>query len=224
MILAAGRGERMRPLTNTLPKPLACVRGKPLIVYHLEKLALLGVHTVVINLAWLGDRLRATLGDGASWGICIRYSDEAPEALDVGGGICRALPWLGAAPFLVVSADIYTDLDFATLRIAADAWAQLALVPNPAHHPCGDFDLAEGRVVEPTDPQAGRRWTYAGIGLFRRDLFHDRTPGKFPLLPLLQRGMAGQRVHGQVFSGAWSNVGTLAQLEALQRPGIAGFS
>lgn len=219
MLLAAGRGERMRPLTDSLPKPLAGVRGKPLIVYHLEKLARLGVRTVVINLAWLGTRLREALGDGAQWGLSIRYSEEGAEALDVGGGIFRALPWLGEAPFLVVSADIYTDLEFATLRIAADAWAQLLLVPNPAHHPHGDFDLRDQRVFEPADPQAPRPWTYAGIGLFRRELFDGCLPGKFPLLPSLRRAMARERLYGQTFAGLWSNVGTVAQLNALQRQG-----
>jgi MurNAc alpha-1-phosphate uridylyltransferase len=216
MLLAAGRGERMRPLTDTLPKPLASVCGKPLIVHHLEKLARLGVRTVVINLAWLGARLREALGDGAAWGLSIRYSDEGAEALDVGGGIFRALPWLGAAPFLVVSADIYTDLDFATLHIADEAWAQLLLVPNPAHHPRGDFELVQGRLLEPAAPQAPRPWTYAGIGLFRPELFKDCQPGKFPLMPALRRAMAHGRLHGQTFAGQWSNVGTLAQLNALQ--------
>lgn len=217
MLLAAGRGERMRPLTDTLPKPLAGVCGKPLIVYHLEKLARLGVGSVVINLAWLGARLREALGDGAQWGLSIRYSDEGAEALDVGGGIFRALPWLGEAPFLVVSADIYTDLDFATLRIAEDAWAQLLLVPNPDHHLRGDFELLQDRVSEPADPQAPRPWTYSGIGLFRRELFDGCRPGRFPLLPSLRRAMAQQRLQGQTFAGFWSNVGTLAQLNALQR-------
>jgi MurNAc alpha-1-phosphate uridylyltransferase len=217
MLLAAGRGERMRPLTDTLPKPLAGVFGKPLIVHHLEKLSRLGVGTVVINLAWLGGRLREALGDGAQWGLSIRYSDEGAEALDVGGGIFRALPWLGQAPFLVVSADIYTDLDYATLRIDAAAWAQLLLVPNPAHHPRGDFDLMQERVFEPADPQAPRPWTYGGIGLFRRELFEDCRPGKFALLPSLRRAMAQGRLYGQTFAGCWSNVGTIEQLSALQR-------
>ena len=216
MVLAAGRGERMRPLTDTLPKSLAAVRGKPLIVYHLEKLARFGVRTVVINLAWLGVRLREALGDGAQWGLSIHYSEEGAEALDVGGGIFRALPWLGEAPFLVVSADIYTDLEFATLRIAPDAWAQLLLVPNPGDHPHGDFDLRDQRVFEPPDPQVARPWTYAGIGLFRRELFEGCLPGKFPLLPSLRRAMGQQRLYGQTFAGFWSNVGTMAQLNALQ--------
>lgn len=224
MLLAAGRGERMRPLTDTVPKPLAGVCGKPLIVHHLEKLSRLGVGTVVINLAWLGARLREALGDGAAWGLSIRYSDEGEEALDVGGGIFRALPWLGAAPFLVVSADVYTDLDFATLGMAEEAWAQLLLVPNPAHHPRGDFDLRQEHVVEPADPGAPRPWTYAGIGLFRPQLFEGCLPGRFPLMPALRRAMASGRLHGQTFAGQWINVGTIAQLNALQcqTPGTSG--
>lgn len=219
MLLAAGRGERMRPLTDTVPKPLASVRGKPLIVYHLEKLARLGVGTVVINLAWLGAQVRESLGDGSRWGLSIHYSDEGREALDVGGGIFRALPWLGAAPFLVVSADIHTDLDFATLRIDTEAWAQLLLVPNPAHHPRGDFDFREDRVIEPQDPAAPRPWTFGGIGLFRRELFAGCRPGKFPLLPALRRAMEQRRLYGQTFTGHWCNVGTLTQLDALQHSG-----
>ncbi|HWG77198.1 MAG TPA: nucleotidyltransferase family protein [Steroidobacteraceae bacterium] len=218
MVLAAGRGERMRPLTDTLPKPLAEVRGKPLIVHHLEKLARFGVRTVVINLAWLGTRLREALGDGAQWGLSIRYSDEGAEALDVGGGIFRALPWLGTAPFLVISADIYTELEFTALRIPQEAWAQLLLVPNPAHHPRGDFELMGQRVLEPADFQAPRPWTYGGIGLFRRELFDDCRPGKFALMPSLRRAMARGRLYGQAFTGPWINVGTLAQLKALQPP------
>jgi MurNAc alpha-1-phosphate uridylyltransferase len=151
--------------------------------------------------------------------VSIRYSDEGTQALDVGGGIFRALPWLGEAPFLVVSADIYTDLDFGTLRIGAQAWAQLLLVPNPAYHPHGDFELVEGRVFEPAARQAPRPWTFGGIGLFRRELFGGCQPGKFPLLPALRRAMAEQRLYGQSYGGGWCNVGTLAQLDALQHGG-----
>ncbi len=215
MILAAGRGERMRPLTDTLPKPLATVRGKPLIVYHLEKLAQLGVRQVIINLAWLGGVLRAALGDGAAWGLSIRYSDEGPQALDVGGGIFRALPWLGEAPFMMISADIFTAFDLATLTIAPGDLAQLVLIPNPGHLQRGDFELAaNGRVLEPAPP-APRPWTYAGIGLCRHELFRGCEPGRFALLPPLRRAMAAGRLGGQAYGGSWCNVGTLAQLAAL---------
>ena len=212
MVLAAGRGERMRPLTDQVPKPLLTVGGKPLIVYHLEKLSRLGVKQVVINLAWLGGQIRAALGDGARWGLQIHYSDEGEQALETGGGICQALPLLGAAPFLVVNADVFTEFDFGAIRIAPEALAQLVLVANPMHHPRGDFALVNGRVQE----QGGARWTYSGIGLYRPELFAGCRPGKFPLLPLLRRAIAGGRLHGQVFDGSWSDVGSVERLAALQ--------
>jgi MurNAc alpha-1-phosphate uridylyltransferase len=212
MLLAAGRGERMRPLTDTVPKPLLTVRGKPLIVYHLEKLARLGVKQVVINLAWLGDQIRAALGDGERWQLQIHYSDEGAAALETGGGIFQALPWLGPQPFLVVNADVFTDLDFGVLRIAPEALAHLVLVANPMHHPHGDFALVNGRVQQ----DGGARWTYSGIGLYRPELFAGCSAGKFPLLPLLRRAIASQRLHGQVFEGAWNDVGSVERLAALQ--------
>ena len=212
MVLAAGRGERMRPLTDTVPKPLLTVRGKPLIVWHLEKLSRLGVKHVVINLAWLGNQIRAALGDGASWRLQIRYSEEREGALETGGGIFQALPWLGAQPFLVVNADVFTDLDFASLQIAPDALAQLVLVANPRHHPNGDFALVDGRVQE----QGAAHWTYSGIGLYRPELFAGCSAGRFPLLRLLRRAIAARRLHGQVFEGTWSDVGSVERLAALQ--------
>ncbi len=212
MLLAAGRGDRMRPLTDQTPKPLLAVRGKSLIVYHLEQLARSGVREVVINLAWLGARIRAALGDGSAFGLSIRYSDEGSRALETGGGIFKALPWLGSEPFLVVNADVYTDFDFGTLQIATDAWAQLLLVPNPAHHPNGDFVLEQGRVVAQGSP----RWTYAGIGVYRPELFRGCQPGRFALLPLLQRAIAARRLQGELYTGQWSDVGTVERLAALQ--------
>ena len=212
MVLAAGRGERMRPLTDSVPKPLLEIRGKPLIVYHLEKLSRLGVRDVVINLAWLGDRIRATLGDGARWNLHIQYSDEGAEALETGGGIFKALPLLGAAPFLVVNADVFSDFDFAMLHIEPDALAHLLLVPNPPQHRNGDFALNEGRIQQ----QGSSRWTYSGFGLFRPELFQGCRPGKFALLPLFQKAMREQRLHGQSYAGLWNDVGTVERLAALQ--------
>jgi MurNAc alpha-1-phosphate uridylyltransferase len=212
MVLAAGRGERMRPLTDKVPKPLLTVGGKPLIVYHLEKLSRLGVKQVVINLAWLGGQIRAALGDGARWGLQIHYSDEGEQALETGGGIFQALPLLGAQPFLVVNADVFTEFDFGAIRIVPEALAQLVLVANPMHHPRGDFALINGRIQE----QGGARWTYSGIGLYRPELFAGCSAGKFPLLPLLRRAIGGGRLHGQVFEGAWSDVGSVERLAALQ--------
>jgi len=212
MMLAAGRGERMRPLTDQTPKPLLTVRGKPLIAYHLEKLSRLGIRDVVINLAWLGDRIRTALGDGAQWNLNIHYSNEGSEALETGGGIFRALPQLGSDPFLVVNADVFTDLDFAALRIEPTALAHLVLVANPPQHPSGDFSLANGLIQ-----QSGiQRWTYSGIGLYRPELFDGCSDGKFPLLPLFRRAIAQQRLYGQVYTGSWSDVGTPERLAALQ--------
>jgi len=201
----------MRPLTDALPKPLLSVRGKPLIVHHLEKLSRLGVQTVVINLAWLGERLRAALGDGAQWQLRIHYSDEGGEALETGGGIFQALPWLGAEPFLVVNGDVFTEFDFGALAISSEALAQLVLVPNPSHHPQGDFALLDGQVMS----RGSRTWTYAGIGMYRPQLFDGCRPGKFALLPLLQAAMAARRVQGQLYAGAWTDVGTVERLAAL---------
>ncbi len=212
IVLAAGRGERMRPLTDSCPKPLLAVRGKPLIVYHLEKLSRLGVEEVVINLSWLGGAIRAALGDGARWNLRLRYSDEGDTALETGGGIFRALPWLGPGPFLVVNGDVYTDFDFGALALRVDSLAQLVLVPNPAHHPHGDFALQAGSVLQQGVP----RLTYAGIGLYRPGLFEGCSPGRFPLLPLLQRAIAGGRLHGQEYQGAWCDVVSADRLAALQ--------
>ena len=177
MLLAAGRGERLRPITDILPKPLIEVAGKPLIVYHLEALARAGFTDVVINLSWLGDKIRATLGDGNRYGVRIAYSEEGPVPLETGGGIHRALPLLGPGPFLVVNSDVWTDMDFSgalTLEEGADARLQLA--PNPPHHPRGDFGLDGDFVVE---REAGR-FTYTGIGLYRPGFFAGCAPGKFP--------------------------------------------
>jgi MurNAc alpha-1-phosphate uridylyltransferase len=212
MLLAAGRGERMRPLTDKVPKPLLEVRGKPLIVHHLDKLSRLGARQVVINLAWLGAQIRSALGDGERWGLQIHYSDEGGEALETGGGIFRALPWLGAAPFLVVNADVFTELEFDAIQIAPEALAQLVLVANPAHHPHGDFALTDGRIQQQGEP----RWTYSGIGLYRPELFDGCSAGRFPLLPLLRRASAAQRLYGQLFEGAWNDVGSVERLAALQ--------
>jgi N-acetyl-alpha-D-muramate 1-phosphate uridylyltransferase len=212
MLLAAGRGERMRPLTDEVPKPLLPVRGKPLIVHHLERLATCGVHEVVINVAWLGERIRAALGDGSAFGLSIRYSEEGAQALETGGGIFQALPWLGSDPFLVVNGDVFTDFDFGALSMAPEAWAHLVLVPNPLQHPQGDFGLADGRVVE----TGSARWTYSGIGLYRAQLFDGCQPGRYPLLPLLRRAIAAGRLSGEIYRGGWSDVGTVERLAALQ--------
>lgn len=211
MVLAAGRGERLRPLTDRLPKPLLVVRGKPLIVWHLEALARAGVRDVVINLSWLGGLIRDTVGSGGRFGLTIRFSEEPAGALEAGGGIFQALPLLGSAPFLVVNGDTYTDLDFARLAIGPTALAHLVLVPNPEHHPRGDFALRAGAVLAAGEP----RYTYAGIGIYRPELFAQCKAGRFPLLPLLLEASAAQRLRGERFDGAWTDVGTAARLAAL---------
>jgi N-acetyl-alpha-D-muramate 1-phosphate uridylyltransferase len=212
MLLAAGRGERMRPLTDTLPKPLLPLGGRPLIAWHLSALARAGLREVVINLSWLGEQLRARLGDGAQFGVRIHYSEEGPVPLETGGGIFRALPLLGPEPFLVVNADIWTDIDFAQLTITAEALAQLVLVRNPPQHPRGDFALDGPLVVE----RESGRYTYSGVGVYRPELFAGCSDGRFPLLPLLKRAIAARRLQGQVHTGVWDDAGTperLAQLE-----------
>lgn len=211
MILAAGRGERMRPLTDRLPKPLIEVRGKPLIVYHLEALVRAGVRDVVINLAWLGEQIRAALGNGERWGIAIRYSDEGAQSLETGGGIFRALPWLAPGPFLLVNGDVFTDLDFARLTIGPRALAHLVLVPNPAHLPAGDFALNGELVCATGQP----RYTYAGIGLYRAALFEGCSAGRFALRPLLERAVVAGRLSAERFDGLWTDVGTVERLREL---------
>lgn len=217
MLLAAGRGERLRPITDTLPKPLVEVAGKPLIVYHLEALARAGVTDVVVNLSWLGEKIRAALEDGSGYGVRIAYSEEGPVPLETGGGIHRALPLLGPEPFLVVNSDVWTDMDFSqlpTLEEGSDA--RLVLAPNPPHHARGDFGL-DGDFVVARDTD---RFTYTGIGVYRPELFAGCTAGKFPLLPLLQRAIAVRRLRGEVYRGEWLDIGSpdrLAWLDTRER-------
>jgi N-acetyl-alpha-D-muramate 1-phosphate uridylyltransferase len=213
MVLAAGRGERMRPITDTVPKPLVRVGGRPLIAWHLAALARAGVREVVINLSWLGEQLRAALGTGADFGLRITYSEEGPVPLETGGGILRALPLLGPEPFLVLSGDIWTDIDLGGVQLEPEANAHLVLIPNPPHHPRGDFGL-EGNVVVQRDSE---RLTYANVGIYRPEFFAGCAAGRFPLLEPLNRAIAARLVRGEVHRGAWSDVGTperLAQLEA----------
>ena len=224
MVLAAGRGERLRPITDTTPKPLVPVAGKPLIVHHLEALARADIHDVVINLSWLPDRIRTALGDGARYGVRITYTDEGPVALETGGGIFNALPLLGSGPFIVVNGDTFTDIDFGALRAGAEAdtragaMARLVLVPNPTQHPRGDFGLEGDRVVQ----RDTARFTYSGIGVYRPELFEGCQPGRFPLLPLLERAIVAGRLRGQLYLGEWNDVGTPQRLAELdERVGAA---
>ena len=220
MILAAGRGERMRPLTDRVPKPLLPVGGRPLIVWHLEKLASAGFRRVVINHAHLGAQIEAALGDGARWGLEIRYSPEGEgRALETAGGICKALPLLGDDPFLVINGDVFTDLGYGDLALPEGRLAHLVLVDNPDHHPEGDFHLdADGGVDDRMEP----RLTFSGIGLYRPEFFAGCKPVPHPLAPLLRRQMACGKVSGEHFSGRWLDVGTPQRYRQLQQEFAGG--
>jgi MurNAc alpha-1-phosphate uridylyltransferase len=210
MILAAGRGERLRPLTDTTPKPLLAVRGQPLIERHVLGLARAGVEKIVINLAWLGAKISGYLGDGARYGVSIVYSHEE-RALETAGGIFRALPHLTPEPFAVVNGDIYTEFAFDTLQMSADREAHLVLVPNPSQHPQGDFGLEQGRPLA----AAARRFTFSGIALYRHAFFAGCSEGAFPLKPLLLRSMNERRASAELYTGVWEDVGTVERLQAL---------
>ena len=215
MILAAGKGERLRPLTLHTPKPLVRVGGVPLIEYHLRALAAAGFTEIVINHAWLGQQIEDHLGDGSRFGVSIQYSAEG-EPLETGGGIFKALPLLGDKPFAVVNGDIWTDYSFAGLRTPLTGLAHLVLVDNPAHHPKGDFCLAGTQVF---DAQPGSdTLTYSGIAVLSPALFDGAGAGAFKLAPLLRNAMAAGRVTGERLQGQWVDVGTherLAEVESL---------
>lgn len=212
MILAAGRGERMRPLTDTTPKPLLQVGGKPLIQYHVEALARVGIENLLINHAHLGEQIVAYLGSGERWGVSITYSPEPAGALETGGGIFQALPLLGDDPFWVVNGDVWSDYAFDPVMLSTETLAHLVMVDNPAQHPTGDFVLeGTGRVSD----AVGNRLTYSGMGLYRPELFAGCSAGIFPLAPLLRRAMARGVVTGEHFTGRWSDAGTPQRLSAL---------
>lgn len=214
MILAAGRGERLRPLTDSTPKPLIEVGGKPLIVRHLERLAAAGFSEIVINIAWLGERIMDHLGNGDAFGVTIRYSREPPEALETAGGIVQALPLLGDRPFLTVSADVLTDYPFERLRdIESPRLAHLVLVDNPPHHPQGDFSLENGQVRS----GSGNAMTFSGIAVFEPSLFAGLSPGRRPLRPVLEQTIAAGRVGGEHYAGMWADIGTPERLADVQQ-------
>jgi MurNAc alpha-1-phosphate uridylyltransferase len=217
MILAAGRGERMRPLTDSLPKPLLSAGGKPLLQYHLENLVAAGFRQLVINSSWLGHMLEDFVGDGAAWGCEIQWSRE-PEALETAGGIMQALPLLGDQPFAVVNGDIWTDYSFSGLRqisLVAGCKAHLVMVDNPPQHPDGDFLLqADGRL-QPRTAATGLPLTYAGVGVYSAGFFESATAGKLPLRPLLDRAMERGGLSGEHYPGRWCDVGTVARLSEL---------
>jgi len=221
LVFAAGLGERMRPLTLHTPKPLLPAGGKPLLAWHLEKLAALGVSEVVVNTSWLAGRFPEVLGDGSRWDLRLHYSYEGDTALETGGGMLHALPRLGDAPFIAVNGDIWADYDFARLPRQPRGDAHLVLVDNPDHHPHGDFALGADGTVHDHGPA---RLTFSGIGIYRPTLLEgwrdtvDGDPGqppRFRLAPLLRRAMAAGRVSGEHHRGAWTDVGTPQRLAAL---------
>ncbi|MCP5195908.1 MAG: nucleotidyltransferase family protein [Gammaproteobacteria bacterium] len=214
MILAAGRGERMRPLTDHTPKPLLSVAGRPLIAHHLERLQAAGVVDIVINTGHLGEQLPAVLGDGSDWGLRIAWSPEPPEALETGGGIFQALSLLGSEPFIVVNGDIWTDYPFSRLPSVLTGLAHLVLVNNPTHHSGGDFALLDqGRVVE----KGTLCLTFSGISVLHPGLFAGCKPGRFPLGALLRQAMSRGEVSGEHYRGDWYDIGTPQRLAELDR-------
>jgi len=212
MILAAGRGERLRPLTDETPKPLIKIAGKSLIEYHLENLADAGFKEIIINTAWLAGKIHQQLGDGSNYGVSISYSDEG-EALETAGGIINALPLLGDEPFLVVNGDIWCDFDFFTLtKLKEPAQAHLVLVNNPDHNLHGDFSLDSG-VVRNTGT---KMYTYSGIGIYNTDFFAEQQTGSLPLAPIIRRKNDENLISGQIHNGLWTDVGTLERMQELE--------
>ena len=212
MILAAGRGERLRPLTDETPKPLIKVADKSLIEYHIDNLAQAGIKDIIINTAWLAEKIHRQLGDGANYGVSISYSDEG-KALETAGGIINALPLLGDAPFLVVNGDIWCDFDFSSLpELNPDMQAHLVLVDNPPHNPQGDFSLHDGLIRNTGDVM----YTYSGIGIYRANFFATQEKGISPLAPIIREKCESDLVSGQYHTGYWTDVGTLERLQQLE--------
>jgi MurNAc alpha-1-phosphate uridylyltransferase len=224
LIFAAGLGERMRPLTDRTPKPLLAVRGKPLVVWHLEKLAAIGVHYVVMNTSHLADQFPEALGDGSRWGLRIRYAYEGPAPLETGGGMLNALTLLGPEPFIAINGDIWTDADLSQLPAEPRGVAHLMLVDNPSHHPEGDFALDQQGVVH-NDGDA--RLTFSGIGVYRRELLDNwrdvigdnadanAKPPRFKIAPVLRAAINQGAITGTHYRGAWTDVGTPERLASL---------
>ncbi len=224
MILAAGLGNRMRPLTLYTPKPLLEVGGKPLIVWHIEKLKKIGVTEIVINSAWLADKLIGSLGDGSQFGVDIRWTRE-DEGLETAGGIINALPLLGTDPFILVNGDVWTTMDFEALRHIKlnDDLAHLVLVDNPKQHPEGDFTLFDGRTFTFDQDVTGDNLTFSGVSVIHPKLFDGLEPGKRPLAPLLKQAMKNQKISGEKLKGAWVDVGTPERLMELDLQIREGF-
>lgn len=214
MILAAGRGDRMRPLTDTTPKPLLKVAGKPLIQYTIEKLVAAGFTELVINVAYLGEQIMQTLGDGWQFGASILYSDEGEAGLETAGGIIQALPLLGSKPFLVVNSDVACDFPLETLRKEPQGLAHLVFMPNPEHHPQGDFALGDDGIMR---LEGDNKLTFSGIGIYKPELFADIPEGKLKLRPVLEKAMVQGLISGEKFDGFWMDIGTPERLQVLER-------
>jgi len=215
MILAAGRGERMRPLTDSTPKPLIKVGAESLIEHHLYALSGAGFNNVVINIGHLGQQIMDYLGDGSRYQLHIHYSDERNSVLETGGGIVKALPLLKAETFLVINGDIWTDFELSTLPLSIPGLAHLVLVNNPAHHPQGDFSLQGNLVREKVKSMPA--WTYSGMGIYSHQLFSQCNQERFPLAPLLKEYMGKGQVSGEIYPGQWFDIGTKQRLDELNR-------
>lgn len=226
LIFAAGKGERMRPLTEHTPKPLLPVGGKRLIEWHIEKLAAAGVSDIVINTSWLAECFEPALGDGSRWNLSLHYSYEGKEPLETGGGMLKALDILGDENFIAVNGDIWSDADYTTLPASMDGLAHLLLVDNPEHHPNGDFVLGEDDKVL---SEGSNKLTFSGIGVYRADLFSnwrniigeskgaEETPPRFKIAPLLRHAMSIEKVSGEYHAGQWTDVGTPQRLDDLNK-------
>lgn len=213
MLLAAGLGERMRPLTNQVPKPLLRAGPLSLIEYHLYRLAHAGFEEVVINIAYRAQQIKTALGDGREYGVRVIYSDEGEVPLETAGGIVHALPLLGSTPFWLINADIWTDYPLHKYTLDEGVLAHLIMVPNPVHHRQGDFVLAQGRLSDDT----GERLTYSGMGIYDPQLFNELQPGRRPLAPVLRQAMKQQQVSGECYRGHWWDIGTPQRLQELDR-------
>ena len=214
MILAAGRGERMRPLTDTTPKPLLTVAGKALIEYHIEALAKAGITELVINCAWLGQKIIDKLGDGKQYGVNIVYSDEGKQALETAGGIIHAMDLLGNDPFIVINGDIWCDYDFSKLPKKPVGLAHLVMTNNPEHNPQGDFVLQNDGFLK---ADGDNRLTFSGIGVYKPALFAGLPEGKQPLAPLLRSAMQNNKITGEKHPGKWQDIGTPERLDELNQ-------
>lgn len=212
MILAAGRGERLRPITDEVPKPLVEVRGQTLLERHLEHVQNAGITDVVINIDWLGHKIVECVGAGERYGLNVTYSDETGNVLETGGGIHKALPLLGNAPFLVINADVYTDMPVPDVSLADEHLGHLVLVPTPGYRAAGDFDLEDGLVRN-----GAQRHTFSGVAIYRPEFFADCVPGRFSIAPMLRASADAGHLSGSLYDGEWADVGTPERLAALDR-------